>query len=350
MNYKTMRIAFVIFFLTLLTLFAIVTWPFYKAAFLAFTLAIIFSPLYYLFHEKLRLPRYIASVISTILVGICVILPLVIFGGVIATQIGNFIHEFGQQIEKGALSETMGSIVNIAHNAIEDLTGSAPSDEELTAAILEGLKTVGKKFYDFSPRMLSTSISIVVNFLLMLLFLVVFLAEGRGLYNWLMETSPLSSTHWKELAHEVRITITTSIVALFATAAVQGTLLGIGFWVAGFEKPYGWGLIAVILSLIPVIGAPSCYITASVVLFSTDSTKSAIMFLLFGFLVISTIDNLIRSLIVRGASKIHPVLVFVALVGAVRLWGPIGLLIGPVLLSIFLASIRIYRREFANLK
>lgn len=345
---KSTKTAFIVFFAMLTIIFAIVVWPFYKAAFLAFTFAIIFAPLYKFMLTKLRLHQYLASAVTTFIIGICVIIPLAVLLGVVAAKIGNFLYEIGQQLEKGSFSTTMTPMFDAVRGWIESITGSAPTNEELVAAILNVLKSAGRKFYEFSPRVLSTTVSILVNFILMFIFLVVFLAEGRSLYNWFMETSPLSSTHWKELAHEVRITVTTSIVALFVTAFVQGSLLGLAFWIAGFEHPYSWWLIAMILSLIPVIGAPSCYVTSSIVLFFGGNVYGALAFLLFGLLVISTVDNLIKSLIVRGVSRIHPLLVFMALVGAVRIMGPIGLFVGPVLLAIFLASLRIYRREFTQ--
>lgn len=350
MDQKYTRIAFLVFFAALTVLFAVVTWPFYKAAFLAFVLVIIFVPLYRFFLEKLKFHRYLAATIVTILIGVCVILPIAVLCGVLATQVGKFLHEFSQQLEAGSFSTTLGAIVDTLRDWIERLTGSAPSHEDIVAAMLNSLKTAGKKFYEFSPRVLSTTISIVVNYILMLLFVVVFFAEGKTLYDWFKEISPLSYVHWKELAHEVRVTITTSIVAIFVIALAQGLLLGLAFFLAGFSQFYGWCLIAIILSLIPVVGAPSCYIVASAILFFSGSTKGAIIFLIYGFGVISTVDNLIRSLIVRGTARIHPLLIFVALIGAVRLLGPIGLLVGPVLLSIFLASLRIYRREFARNK
>lgn len=344
-----MRIAFLVLFAVLTSLFAVITWPFAKAAFLAFTLAVIFFPLYRFALEKCRMPRYVAAITTTLVVGVCVVLPLAVLAGVVVTQIGHFLQKIAVQAEGGSFSDAILPLLTAVQGWIERVAGSAPSISDLQATLLSGVMEVGKKFYQFSPRVITTTASVTANFLLTLIFLVVFLAEGSALYNWFMETSPLSVAHRSELAHDVRITITSSIVASLVTALVQGSLLGLGFWVAGFGEPYGWGLVAIILSIIPVIGAASCYITATALLFTTGSVKGAIFFFLFGVGIVSSIDNVIRPIVVRSSSRMHPLLLFVTIIGAVKLFGPIGLLVGPVLLSIFLASLRIYRREFVKI-
>lgn len=349
MRPQTMRNAFLVLFAILTLVFVIVTWPFAKAAFLAFTLAIIFFPLHRLGIERLKFPRYLSAVITMLVVSVCVIFPLVVLGTVVVTKIGYFLQGIVSQSEVASLMETIKPLLVSVSGWIERVVGSAPSVDDLQAALLEIFKESGRKFYEFSPRVLSTTVSLLVNFLLTLLFLVVFLAEGGALYEWLMETTPLSADHRRVLARDVRLAITSSIAAALITAMVQGALLGAGFWLAGFNQPYGWGLVAAILCLIPVVGAASCYVTASALLLSAGRHEAAIIFLIFGFGIVSFIDNVIRAIVVRGTAKMHPLLLFVTLIGAVRLLGPIGLLVGPVFLAIFLTSIRIYRREFMEI-
>lgn len=348
MKPESMRVAFLVLFAVLTALFAAIAWPFATAAFLAFTLAVIFYPLHRFMLERCRLPRYLAAFAATLVVGVCVIFPLAVLIAVVVTQASHFLQNIATQVETGALSNTIQPMLVSVHDWLERATGSAPSMEDLNLALLNVFKEAGKKFYEFSPKVLVTTASVIVNFLLTLVFLVVFFAEGGLLYDWFMETAPLSPEHRKELAHDVRVTITWAIIAAVITAVIQGTLLGIGFWIAGFNDPHGWGLIAMILSIIPVIGAASCYISATIILLSMGSVKGAILFFLFGAGIISTIDNVIRPVVMRGRANMHPLLLFVALIGAVKLFGPIGFLVGPVLLSIFLASLRIYRREFAG--
>lgn len=342
------RLGFLLLFAALVVLIGVIAWPFVTAAFLAFTLSILFAPFYRFALEKCRLHRYVASIATTIVISVCVLLPLAVMGTIVITQAGHFLQGFITQAEVGSLADSIGTYLAGIHHSVENLIGQAPPLDDVRGAIFGALKTGAEKLYQFSPRVLSTTLSVVGNFFLTLLLLIVFFAEGARLVEFMREIVPISSDHWRELSNEVRITIASSLSAALITSIAQGSLLGLGFWAAGFHQPYGWWLVAIILSLIPVIGAASCYLTATFLLLSMGNTKAAIIFLLYGFGVVSTIDNVIRSIVVRSTVRIHPVLLFLILIGAVNLVGPIGIVAGPVLLSIFLASLRIYRREFAH--
>lgn len=348
MKSKTMKIGFIVFFIIIAFLFLLITWPFAKAAFLAFTLTVIFWPLYNFVLKKLNNHHYISSVITTIVVAVCVIFPLVVFGSIIVIKAGDFLRTVVSEFEGGSMSEALSPFFETIHAYISKLSGSAPLAKDIETMILSVLKQLSEKLYQYSPQVVSTAASITINFFLMFLFLAVFMAEGKKLFNRLINIVPLSKEHFKELSRNTRIAITSTLGATIMTAIVQGALLGLGFWVAGFENLLGWWLVVTIISVIPVIGAASCYITASIVLYATGEVLGAILFLLFGFGIVSSVDNIIRSFMIRGISKIHPFLLFVALIGSLKLMGPIGLIVGPVLVVVFLASLRIYSREFAK--
>ncbi|HPM41284.1 MAG TPA: AI-2E family transporter, partial [bacterium] len=268
-----MRKAFLVLFAAMTALFVVICWPFAKPAFLAFTLAVIFHPLQRFAAGKLKLPRYIAAVLTTAVVAVCVIFPLAVLVGVVVTQAGHFLQGASAEVQSGSFSDSLGQLILGLHDWIERLWGSAPPIEELKASLMSGMQEAARWLYEFSPRVLVTTLSVLVNFVLMLLFLVVFLAEGTRLYSFVMESTPLSDSHRVELARDVRLTIVTSIAAAVIIAVVQGGLLGMGFWVAGFSQPIGWGLIAMILSVIPVIGASSCYVAATLLLLAAGNVK-----------------------------------------------------------------------------
>ena len=348
MSPQSKRVAFLIFFAVLTVLFLLIARPFAKAALLGATLAIVFSPLHQIFFKGRQQFRYGTAFVTMLLVGACVILPVGVLGVVVVTKAGAFLQLVATQVETGLFSEKLALMFGTFRDGVEQLTGVSLSATELQQTVLKMLKMTGQGFYEFSPRMILRTASFIGNFFLMFLFLFVFLAEGNRLGDWLEETLPLSTAHWRELARDMRQIITSSLGASFFTGIAQGALLGLGFWVAGFQEPFDWGLVAMLACMIPMIGAASCYFTAALLLMTIGNLQGAILFLLYGVGVVSTVDNVIRTFLVRGSGKIHPMLLFVTLVGGVRLMGSIGLLAGPLILAAFLASIRIYRREFAK--
>jgi predicted PurR-regulated permease PerM len=99
---------------------------------------------------------------------------------------------------------------------------------------------------------------------------------------------------------------------------------------------------------VPIIGAALSYIGVTIVLGAMGRWDAAVVFLLYGVVIVSSVDNVLRPLVMGQRMRVHPVLLFIALLGGVRAFGAIGMIAGPVLLAVFLAALRIYQREFAG--
>ena len=348
MRAQTMRIGFFLLFGLLTAVFIAMLWPFAKPVFLAFTLAILFSPLYRILRRVWKGNPYFAAIGTALLVGACVVLPVSILGAVVVTKAGGFLHSIAGQMEAKDLSEQFFQMITTVQHWLGEWAGIFLTPAELEQTILEFLKKAGKGFYDFSPKMFVRTASMVFNFIFLCLCLPVFLAEGERLGAWLESVTPLPPEHWKEMVRNVRRTITSSFTAMILIGVAQGTLLALGFYAAGFSKVYGWWLIAVLACMIPVVGATSCYSIASIALLAMGNVKGAILFFLFGVGIVSTIDNFLRPWIMKNGVQLHPILLFVTMIGGIKLMGPIGVLAGPIILVIFLSTVRIYRQDLAQ--
>jgi len=130
------------------------------------------------------------------------------------------------------------------------------------------------------------------------------------------------------------------------TACAQGLLIGIGYWIAGISNPAVWGALAIGVTLIPVIGGPVMYVPPAAALIIGGHFYSGLFLLLFGVGIVSTVDNVIKPLAMRGKVNVHPVLLALALVGGTFWLGTAGIIVGPVVVALMLAMIRIYRKEF----
>ena len=348
MEQKKTRISFLIFFLFLTVMLIIIAWPFAKAAFLAFTLAVIFAPMYKLINRKIRINRYVNATVSAIIICLCVILPIAVIISVAVVEAEGFLNVFESELKGGALSGNVNTILLAVKNWITSKIGYHVVEAEFTTMAMGVVKNITAKIYEYSPKVLMSTFSVIVNFALTFLFLIVVFAEGQNIYSEFQKLVPLSKNHIEMFSRALRITITTSLSSLLIIGLAQGVMLGLGYWVAGFDNPLGWGLISVIIAAVPIIGSSACYIVATITLFAIGRTNAAILFLIYGLLIISQIDTIIRTFVVKGCTKIHPILLFVMVLGGVSLMGPIGLIIGPVLLSVFLAAFKIYKEEFAG--
>lgn len=131
------------------------------------------------------------------------------------------------------------------------------------------------------------------------------------------------------------------------TAVVQGALIGIGFRVAGLPSPVFWAVIAAFASILPLVGGALVWLPATVVLLAEGDTAHALFLGLWGGLLVSNIDNLIRPLVFRRISNLHPLTTLVGAFAGLRYFGLLGVLVGPLAITYFFELLRIFDEEYA---
>lgn len=149
------------------------------------------------------------------------------------------------------------------------------------------------------------------------------------------------ATHWlgdpaRAYIHATGVTVRAVVFGIVLTALAQGALAGLGYWVAGVKAPVLWGLITALVSLIPFAG-PVVWIGLSIGLLANGEMYAALGLFLWGALVVSWVDNLIRPLVISGPTRIPFLLVFLGVLGGISAFGLIGLFLGPVILAVALA-------------
>ncbi|OZA30277.1 MAG: AI-2E family transporter [Hydrogenophilales bacterium 17-61-9] len=156
------------------------------------------------------------------------------------------------------------------------------------------------------------------------------LAQFRGVATrWLGEAA-------RGYIQSVGVTVRAVVFGIVLTALAQGVLAGLGYWAAGIDAPALWGAITALVSLIPFVG-PVVWIGLSLSLLAHGETQAALGLFLWGALVVSWVDNLIRPLVISGPTRIPFLLVFLGVLGGINAFGLIGLFLGPVLLAVSVA-------------
>ncbi len=173
-----------------------------------------------------------------------------------------------------------------------------------------------------------------------------FLVDGERIARFLKQVSPLSDGEDEELMRDFVSMSRAIMKGSLAVAIVQGVLGGIGFAAVGLSSPAVWGAVMGIFSLIPIVGTGIIWVPAGLWLFLMGEVWQGAFLLAFGAGVISTVDNILRPKLVGRDAQIHPLLVFFSTIGGISLFGVPGFLIGPIIVSFFLALVRIYGREF----
>ena len=137
-----------------------------------------------------------------------------------------------------------------------------------------------------------------------------------------------------------------TVVGTGLIALVQGTIVGIGFWVTGLNDPVFWGVVTMVFGILPLVGAGLIWVPAAISLFLNGHAGRAIGLTILGLVVVANVENVIRPYVFKRYSEVHPMVTLVGAVLGVSYFGLIGLLIGPLALSYFFELIRMYREEY----
>lgn len=167
--------------------------------------------------------------------------------------------------------------------------------------------------------------------------------DGRALRTYLYELVPVENRRIREFLVRVRDVIMACAYGTLLVAIVQGTLGGLAFWALGLPSPMLWGVVMVLASMIPTLGAFIVWVPAAIYLAATGQAWQAIALTVWGTLVVGLADNVLRPLWVGNRTKMHELLVFFGVLGGLQLFGVLGLFIGPVIFAIALALVESLR-------
>jgi predicted PurR-regulated permease PerM len=346
MQSRSSKISFMVLLALLVIAFGAIIKPFMLPAIFAVLVVVICRPVYGLCLRLCRGRRYLASVPAALFVTLCIFIPLGIVVGIIINNAGSVINYVMQQLAGGQVAHTLDTLNAWLAGKMNQFFGFVPSEFNLRNTIVSLLQSVSGIVYQYSPKVFAVTAGLLGGFILLVILVFVLFAEGERIYQSVISLIPLEPAHKKILASEVRGVITGTFLGQMATSVAQGILIGIGFWIAGINDPLIWGLVAVGVTMIPVIGGPLMYLPAVFALAASGSWGRGLFLFIYGVGIVSMIDNLIKPLVLRGRVKIHPILLALGIIGGCVWMGPAGIIVGPLVVVLMMAMLKIYQREF----
>lgn len=204
---------------------------------------------------------------------------------------------------------------------------------------------LGEFITNIGGALLRQSTGQAITLLLAFYMLFFFLRDRRAGIAALVRLSPFSDMETGKLIVRTRDTIHAMIYGTLSVAALQGALGGLMFWWLAFPSPIFWGLVMGVLSIIPVLGSFVVWIPATIYLAIDDRWAEAITLGLWGGVVIASVDNLVRPLLVGETLRLHTAPAFVAMLGGLQLFGPSGLILGPIAFTATTLMLEFWRRR-----
>lgn len=286
--------------------------------------------------------RRVAAALVTLACGLL----LAVVGSFILLALTNELMKLVAHLNEHGDSSLAGLIGPRASRAIGNLgvdttrlTAWAQKEVESAAAYAAG--TVAVVFRTMSEAVLGLVVALMTMYYA--------LGEGRALAVRFERIAPLEPRHTRALLIEAREVGRTAFIGTVATAAVQGLLAGIGYATLGVSEPVTWALVTALASFLPVIGTLVVWVPMSAWLLIDGHPVKAVILAAWGIVVITSLaDYVIRPRLVGGRAHGHPLLTLIALLGGIEIFGLAGLIIAPIVMSVFVAALRIYEREMAR--
>jgi predicted PurR-regulated permease PerM len=194
-------------------------------------------------------------------------------------------------------------------------------------------------------RAVAATWGFVFNATMMLIALFFLLVQGHELIAWLDGVLPLGKGQTRELLTEFKKVSYSVVVATVVTAAAQAVAALIGFFISHVPHPIFFAAITFFGAFIPAIGAASFSLLAALILLVTGHPYMALFLAAWSVTVVGLIDNVVKPIVVKGGMDMPGAVVFFSLIGGIGAFGPIGLMLGPLIVAFFVAVLRIYRRD-----
>lgn len=264
----------------------------------------------------------------------------------------------------GTLSDTQSADVTAARAAFDDFklgyVGSPlmiwvrdmanPTDDRIKSWMRSGKAALQKWLLAIGGATPQVAASAMIGLLVTIIAVYFFFADGNAMVKSIMKLSPLDDVYEKELLEEFDQISRAVVVATLLSAVVQAVLAGVGFYVAGIESVFLLTLLTGFLAMIPFVGATAVWLpTAMWLYFFEDRTVAAIGLALYGMIIVSQADNLIKPWVLHGQSRLHPLLALLSVLGGVQALGPVGIIVGPMIVAFAQALMNILHRELTDL-
>jgi predicted PurR-regulated permease PerM len=323
-------------------------WTYVSSIVLALLIASAFYPLYSWFREKLKGREHSASLLMSLLVLLVLIIPLGGFVGTLSNEVYDFYSRTSsseplQKVQQWLESDSrgaqrvrqFGSLVNIQINSetIVDLADAVRNNV---------LLFLYRKLRSYASNM----VSFLIHFFLMMMTIYYIFRDGARLKNYISDLVPFPLGQQELVVNKFREMGRAVIFGNGMSGIIQGILGGFGFFFFGLGSPFLWGTAIGFMAFLPIIGAYVIFIPATIILLIQDNIGMAIGFMAYNVGYASIIEYVIKPRLIGKGMRMNPLLVFIGILGGLKLFGLLGIIYGPLIMTIFLTLAEIYKLEY----
>lgn len=314
--------------------------PFFTAVAWATVFAIVFYPVYAFLSRYIKL-KSVASLMTIILILIIIIGPFTYLTFMLIEEL----QVFAAGINEDRLGSVQELLIKFKSLTLVEMITSYTGLEDLMseAAIMETVKKLGKGLIGYFSIGATNILAAVINFIFMIFTVFFLLKDGPGFLEKTKNFMPFNEAQKSRLAKQVKDTIVSTVYGGVVVSIMQGLLGGFAYYFIGLESPVLWGVAMSIMSFVPLLGTFAIWGPTAAYLAIQGHYTSGIGLFIFGVFVISMVDNILKPLIIGTRTKLPTIIILFSVLGGIRFFGMLGLIMGPLITAIFISVFDIFR-------
>jgi len=323
-------------------------WPFLSVIILAAVVTGIFNPIYRFLNRKFN--PTLSSLITCLIIFLVLFVPISFFVGALANEAYDMYlrakgallsNPFKELIEN---SKILDRINGILANFGLTITG-----EEVNRVIAELGRAVGLYLYEQARSMTANIFNFLVDFFFMLLIVFYLLIDSPRLVGFIVRLSPLPNDQDEKLFQKFKDMAGAILIGNGLGGLIQGTLGGAVFAICGFKSPILWGVIMALLAFLPIVGIGAVFLPSAIYLFLQGRFGTGVFFIVFYAVLSGGVEYFFEPKLVGQRVQMHTLLVFLAIIGGLKLFGILGIIYGPLVVTAFLTLSDIYESSYRRI-
>lgn len=308
--------------------------PFVPAMAGALALAVLFAPLHRWLERRLG-PGNLSAIICVLVVALIVAVPALVIAGRLIAELAQGVQAVQALVESGSWRAAFDR-----HALLAPIGQWLDQQVDLRAVVAPAASWLTST----AASLVQGSVLQAIGAVLVFYMLFYMLRDRAAAMHSLRSLSPLSAEDMSQLFSEVTDTVHATVYGTLIVSVVQGALGGLMFWWLGLPEPLLWGVVMGLLAVVPVLGAFVIWVPVAIFLAMEGRIGGALLLAAWGAVVVGGIDNLLYPMLVGKRLKMHTLVAFVSIVGGLTVFGPSGLILGPVVFTITRLLLQIWNR------
>lgn len=333
MNYLSNNIVRQVLILMVILLIGVVLFvnlQFFLPSFLgAYTFYVLLRKWMFLLTDKYKWKKSLAALVLMLASFLIILLPILLLVNMMASKVAWAIEHSNEIL-----------------TSIEKYVNQYEARFKIEIITDENIRKLTTYSAEMLPKILNATFNTVFTVVMLYFVLYFMLVEGRKMESRFYDWVPLKDENVIRIRKEMNGMVFSNAVGIPLIALIQGLVALLGFVLLGVQEPMFWFVIVCITAMLPVVGAAMAYVPLALIFFAENDPIRGVIMLAYGFGVIGLVDNFARFWLQRKMGDVHPLITAFGVIIGIPIFGFIGLIFGPILISLFLLMIRVYASEF----